>query len=200
MTTKIGERVRGLRVEGLTYAQIGAELGVSRKTVKYWLSDAYRNRRGEEARRRRGRDLSARAEELAERKAARQAASADRALTARATEMWVRARSRTDLSGIEFGITEAEVRGKIVAGVCERTGVTFERRGAFSMSLDRIDNSRGYTTDNVQAVCWAYNRAKGADTDAAVLRMAVALVQKTLVDTNATLEELITVVEPADWD
>lgn len=72
---------------------------------------------------------------------------------------------------------------------CAQTGLPFEykagtdsrsgwhRVGDMSPSLDKIDPLGGYTKDNVQIVVWMYNRAKGCNTDAAVLAFAKALVR-----------------------
>jgi hypothetical protein len=68
------------------------------------------------------------------------------------------------------------------------------------MSVDRIDNTRGYEAGNIQLVCWAYNRAKGASTDAAVLRMALELVNKTIQDTGKDFCQLLAEARPLVWD
>lgn len=51
---------------------------------------------------------------------------------------------------------------------CSVTGVTLqlEWAGAGSKnpwypSVDRLDCTKGYTRDNVRAVCWAFNQARG---------------------------------------
>ena len=45
---------------------------------------------------------------------------------------------------------------------CPDTGTT---GNAFAPSLDRRDNSLGYTKDNVDVVCYMYNTAKNRFTD-----------------------------------
>jgi hypothetical protein len=77
------------------------------------------------------------------------------------------------------------IADKIEKGFCEVTGLPFdlERDGertarAFCPSIDRIDCSKGYTTDNVQVVCWIYNRSKGVDSHETVLRFAEAICKK----------------------
>lgn len=54
---------------------------------------------------------------------------------------------------------------------CSVTGIPFEETGAFIPSIDRVDSSKGYFKDNVQIVCWIYNRAKCDGTDDDVWRM-----------------------------
>lgn len=44
-------------------------------------------------------------------------------------------------------------------------------------SLDRVDNSKPYTEDNVRIVSWAYNLLKGTLTDAQVLSYAKCIVK-----------------------
>lgn len=64
---------------------------------------------------------------------------------------------------------------------CAVTGLPFifeKGKNAFAPSLDRIDNSQGYTKKNVRAVVWMYNSAKNSFTDDDVFIMANALVQK----------------------
>ena len=45
-----------------------------------------------------------------------------------------------------------------------------------SLSIDRIDSSKGYERDNVRLVCHGVNRLKGDATDADMLAMAKAIV------------------------
>jgi hypothetical protein len=94
------------------------------------------------------------------------------------------ARQRAEKKGLEFSLTLDWLEPRIVAGVCEVTGLPFDlatqptNKGPsipFSPSLDRIDNSRGYSEDNVQVVVSVYNVAKGAWGHDAVVRMAESL-------------------------
>jgi len=61
---------------------------------------------------------------------------------------------------------------------CSKTGIPFEKQGAFSPSIDRIDSCLPYTHDNIQIVCWIYNRCKQVDSDEDVLLFAKQLVIK----------------------
>lgn len=58
--------------------------------------------------------------------------------------------------------------------VCPRTNTTYS---AFSPSLDRIDSARGYTSDNVELVCYMYNSAKNRYSAEEVVIFAEALVR-----------------------
>jgi hypothetical protein len=46
---------------------------------------------------------------------------------------------------------------------CEITGIpfTWDVRGPTTLSIDRIDPTKGYTKDNVRFVCWWINAAMG---------------------------------------
>ena len=72
-----------------------------------------------------------------------------------------RARQRCDKSGIEFKLT-AEDMGYPPA-LCPVLGVPmsffFDGRD-YTPSLDRIDNTKGYTADNVQWISFRANRIK----------------------------------------
>lgn len=217
--SRTNTKIVQLRGEGLTYAEIAAQLSVSEKRVRYWCNDNERYRRQQEGKRRAKRIA---AEQREVKAAARQAAKAERDRSREATlaayrseqarkkaerVMLTKVRKRlrdtvkgAELRGLDCVLTEADVKQMLAAGVCEQTGIAFEPGGDFGVSLDRVDNSKGYLRGNVQAVCWAYNRAKGASTDAAVLRMAVSLVQQTLVSTGLTLDELAASVVPVEWD
>lgn len=100
--------------------------------------------------------------------------------------MYTRAKHRAEVKGWEFNLTPEWIEPKLVAGVCEATGIPLELSGEkfkgyghfrpWTPSLDRIDPTKGYTTDNVKVVCWMYNQAKGVSTHEAVVRMAHALI------------------------
>jgi hypothetical protein len=100
----------------------------------------------------------------------------------RAISLHGAAKKRAKEKGLDFDITIDWVEQRLITGVCEVTGIPFEKDDAvervgrsFAPSLDRRDNALGYTQDNVQVVCWIYNRAKGVQGAEDVLRMAEAL-------------------------
>lgn len=47
-----------------------------------------------------------------------------------------------------------------------------------SISLDRIDHTQGYSSDNLRLICHAVNAFKGQMTDAEMLVMARAIIAK----------------------
>lgn len=179
----------------LSYRAIAEHLNVTEKRVKYWCNDRERWRRGQE--RKRAQDRKAELINEARRKAAEARAVDYR--RSRLKERLAKIRVSAKQRGLECTLDEVALDVVSSAGRCARTGIRFEP-GDFDMSLDRVDNALGYTPNNVQAVCWIYNRAKGTSTDAAVLRMAVSLVQQTIVSTGLTFDELAASVAPTEWD
>ena len=189
-------KVLELKNQGLTYQEVANALGITRKRAEYWGNARERYRRQQEAKRaqarRREHEAAEKAEAKAEKRrataaeAARRRAEGERIKSERKLRSKIRARWRMTKKGAEarelnFTLTEEDVDNLLHSGVCARTGIAFEAAGDFAASIDRVDNTGGYTIDNVQAVCWIYNRAKGASTDAVVLRMAKALVNTTKV-------------------
>jgi hypothetical protein len=75
---------------------------------------------------------------------------------------------------------------KLTAGVCEATGIAFSyecssekyKTNKLAPSLDRVDNSKGYTKDNVRVVVWWYNLMKNDETDEALLEFCKAVVNR----------------------
>ncbi len=87
----------------------------------------------------------------------------------KATSMYSSAKYTAKCHNLEFNLTTQWIIKKIKQGRCEMTGMKFTleapRKGYFhnpySPSLDRHDQTKGYTKDNVKVVIWAYNQAKG---------------------------------------
>jgi hypothetical protein len=74
--------------------------------------------------------------------------------------------------GMACDLTLEDVQAMLLPGRCMRTGVTFNpgfqsggSQNPYAPSIDRVSSKMGYTRDNVQMVCWAYNRLKGDLTD-----------------------------------
>lgn len=69
----------------------------------------------------------------------------------------------------DFDLTEAFIEKLLEPMVCSKTGIPLtltdegnaQAGNPWAPSIDRIDSTRGYTQDNVQLVCWAFNMAKG---------------------------------------
>jgi len=84
--------------------------------------------------------------------------------------------------GFQHNLSEAHLNTQLATGKCQVTGLpvasnigTGQKRGAYSPSLDRIDNSVGYIDSNVRIVSWQYNLAKGKFSDRDLNALAVAI-------------------------
>lgn len=93
------------------------------------------------------------------------------------------AKRRADKKKVPYDISNAErarIEKIITTGFCEVTGLPFSKldgtANPWAPSLDRRDSSRGYTTDNVQVVCAAYNYAKSEWSAGVLLTLARAIV------------------------
>lgn len=84
----------------------------------------------------------------------------------------------------DFSLTREDIAGRIAGGRCEATGIAFDmspgsdkhHANPWAPSLDRRDSAKGYTLDNVQVVCAAYNYAKSEWSADVLLRLARAIV------------------------
>ncbi len=87
----------------------------------------------------------------------------------RAGRMCSAAKLRAKQNNLKFDLDVKWITKKINQGHCEMTGMKFTleapRKGYFhnpyAPSLDRHNQTKGYTKDNVKVVIWAYNQAKG---------------------------------------
>jgi len=84
--------------------------------------------------------------------------------------------------GFQHNLSEAHLNTQLATGKCQVTGLpvasnigTGQKRGAYSPSLDRIDNNVGYIDSNVRIVSWQYNLAKGKFSDRDLNALAVAI-------------------------
>ena len=77
-------------------------------------------------------------------------------------------RARLSRRDIEFDLTKARVIELLKPMKCNVTGVDLilGDSNPYSPSVDRIDNSKGYTNSNVQIVAQMYNFCKNEFTDA----------------------------------
>jgi hypothetical protein len=89
-------------------------------------------------------------------------------IVGRAHRMFNGAKRRANEKDLPFTITTDEIKRALQMGHCERTGIKFvfcNNDSLFAPSIDRIDSALGYTPDNVQYVCCAYNMGKKHMTD-----------------------------------
>jgi hypothetical protein len=88
---------------------------------------------------------------------------------------------RSHKMGYACDLNIAWYREKLQAGVCEITGLPFQKWGTslhklYAPSVDRIDNSKGYMRDNCRMILYGINALKGEGTDQDMETIARALV------------------------
>lgn len=92
----------------------------------------------------------------------------------RMSKLVVSTKQRAAKKGIAHDLTKEQLAEiwKMQGGKCAMTGVdleltagTYAQRNPQRVSIDRVDSSGGYTTDNIQLVSCHYNLAKAAYTD-----------------------------------
>lgn len=85
-----------------------------------------------------------------------------------------RCKARAKKYSRQFSISMEVVIEKLKKGVCEQTKIPLvmvkDPYHPYSPSIDRIDNNKGYTDDNIQIVCTIYNFCKNQFTDLDVKR------------------------------
>lgn len=102
------------------------------------------------------------------------------------------AKSRARKKGIEFSITSDDVTVPAVCPVLNiPIGMSFGARSDNSLSIDRIDGSKGYIPGNVRIISWRANRLKN-DGTLEELRAIVSYIESALavaVTTSFQLEQ-----------
>lgn len=72
-----------------------------------------------------------------------------------------------------------DMRALCAPMVCSMTGIKLAWGGGpWSPSIDRKDNSIGYTRNNVRLTCWAFNSMRGEWDDETVLTVAKGLASR----------------------
>lgn len=101
------------------------------------------------------------------------------------TKLLCSARDRAKKDKLPIDIDREWIKMHLTPMKCEATGVdlTLEIRddvmhSPFRPSIDRKDNSKGYTKTNCQIVCVIYNKAKSDYESSDVIRMAKGLLQR----------------------
>jgi hypothetical protein len=91
------------------------------------------------------------------------------------------AKRRAAQKGLECDLTVDWASARWT-GKCEITGIPFDlalpgKPGGrpFSPSIDRIDSTKGYTTDNSRFVLWAINAMKGSGDTSKILSVALSI-------------------------
>lgn len=102
----------------------------------------------------------------------------------RARHLFNSAKIRSGKRGREILIDVDWVQKKLEVGVCELSGLSFVfetskgDRDPYAPSLDRIDNSKGYTKENCRVILWALNMAFSNWGHETYLEIAKAYLQK----------------------
>ncbi len=102
-------------------------------------------------------------------------------INGRAAQLQSNAKRRAEDKNIAFDLDRVDLIERITVGRCERTGIIFDLSvngglNPWAPSIDRRDNSKGYTADNIQIVCNAYNLAKGPWSEDVLTTLARAIV------------------------
>lgn len=106
-------------------------------------------------------------------------------LTCTLNQLCSDARRRAKKKGIPYALGIPILRMKYILqeGLCAVTKIPLKLRShregiahPHAISLDRIDNTKGYTPENTRLVTWQYNSAKGIWSDEALLEFATLLV------------------------
>lgn len=83
--------------------------------------------------------------------------------------LFVRAKARSCSSGHKFNLTREDI---IIPDKCPVLGTEFEYKTEQTMSVDRIDSSKGYVKGNVQVISWKANMMKNSATPEELLKFA----------------------------
>ncbi len=83
-----------------------------------------------------------------------------------------RCRQRAKLYNREFKLSKSYIIELLRIGKCKKTGIDLiiddSKYNPYAPSVDRIDNDKGYTDDNIQITCMIYNFCKNKFTETQV--------------------------------
>lgn len=90
----------------------------------------------------------------------------------RSVRLFHAAKHRATIGNLSFELCVAHIEVVLMIGVCQKTGIPFDLNSPirnnfnpYAPSVDRKNPYGGYTVDNVQLVCNAYNIAKNQFSD-----------------------------------
>jgi len=82
----------------------------------------------------------------------------------RASMLRNRCKQRAKKYNYDFSLTKEYIISLLENGVCEKTNIKLiiddSTYHPYAPSIDRIDNNKGYTNDNIQVTCMIYNFCK----------------------------------------
>ncbi len=103
----------------------------------------------------------------------------------RAQTLYHSAAVRAKKKGMQFELDVDWIKERLAPLTCEVTGLPLVLEinkdvwiGRFSPTLERVDNTIGYTKENTMIVCAIYNQAKADGSHEDVLTLARALMNK----------------------
>jgi hypothetical protein len=101
------------------------------------------------------------------------------------TNLLCGAKDRAKIRKLQINLDRKWVEERLAPLKCEVTGIdlVLTRQSGYSHSpfrpsIDRIDNTKGYTKDNCRIVCVIYNKAKSDYNDEDVIKMAKGLLSQ----------------------
>lgn len=83
--------------------------------------------------------------------------------------MWAGAKGRASKAGLEFNIDKEDI---IIPDICPVLKTPFERNTYYTMSLDRIDSSKGYIKGNIQVLSFKANAMKNSASKEELIKFA----------------------------
>lgn len=90
-------------------------------------------------------------------------------INGRACKLRNHCKQRAKINNYDFNLTKQLIIDKLKIGICEKTGIKLILDdliyNPYAPSIDRIDNNKGYTNDNIQITCMIYNFCKNKFTD-----------------------------------
>lgn len=108
-------------------------------------------------------------------------------------EKWMLSRCKAQAKKINlpFDLDLDWFKAEMAKGVCSVSGIPFVlpryqpgargKRGPWTPSVDRIDNTKGYVKGNARLVIWIYNLAKSDYPEADVTQLCLAVAMKQLI-------------------
>ena len=91
------------------------------------------------------------------------------------SELLSKARYRAKRDNKEFNLVKEDI---IIPDVCPVLGITIDKESSlYAPSVDRVDNSRGYTKDNIIVISKRANRLK-SDMTLEELKQIIAYIEK----------------------
>ena len=82
--------------------------------------------------------------------------------------------------GLDFNLTKVDIARLLLSEKCHYTGISFKKEGPCMMTLDRVDNGKGYIKGNVVPCCGFVNHIKNLTLEGGVMKgMTLTLEQLT---------------------